>query len=121
VTVNLSASKLLTIMILEYKGLSTTTPLDQVASATGTTTNTPSVGPVTTTTANELILGVVYTSNNGVGSADPAAGSTVDYQNFVRSTLVETKVVSTTGSYSTGATYNDNSVGGWIMQILTFR
>ena len=99
--------------VLEYSGLSTTSPLDVTSSATssGTTANS---GSATTTSANELIVGAGNPS-----SAFTAAGS--GFSNRIINSfggISEDKIVSSTGSYNATATLTP---GTWVMQMATFR
>jgi hypothetical protein len=101
------------INVMEYSGLSTTSPLDVTAGATGSGT-TANSGSATTTAASELIVG----AGNPV-TAFTAAGS--GFSNRVINAfggISEDKIVSTTGSYNATATLTS---GGWVMQMATFK
>ena len=99
--------------VMEYSGLSTTSPLDVTATASGTGT-TANSGSATTTAANELIVG----AGNPV-TAFTAAGS--GFSNRIINSfggISEDKIVTSTGSYNATATMTS---GGWIMQMATFK
>ena len=99
--------------VLEYSGLSTTSPLDVFATASGSGTAANS-GAATTTSANELIFGTGSTTN-----AATAAGS--GFSNRIINSfgdISEDKIVSSTGSYNATATMTS---GSWVMQMVAFR
>jgi hypothetical protein len=101
------------VRILEYRGLSTTSPLDVTAAGVGTGTGANS-GSATTTSSNELVFGAGTT-----GTVFSAAGS-----GFTRrmintyGNIAEDKIGSSSGSYNATAT---TSSSNWIMQMATFR
>ena len=101
------------IRILEYSGLSTTSPLDVTASALGDSTSSSS-GSATTTAANELIFGanMVATGTTGPGSSFTSRIITASGD------IVEDRIVSSTGSYSASAPLSPS--GNWVMQMATF-
>ena len=101
--------------ILEYAGLSTTSPLDVVAGASGSSTASSS-GSATTTSPNELIFGanMVWTLNTG-----PGANFTSRIITSPDGDIAEDRVVTTTGSYS--ATAPLISAGPWVMQMVAFK
>ena len=99
--------------VLEYGGLSTTSPLDVISSATGSGT-TANSGSATTTSASELIVGAGNPS-----SVFTAAGS--GFSNRIINSfggISEDKIVSGTGSYNATAALTS---GNWVMQMATFR
>jgi len=101
------------INVMEYSGLSTTSPLDVTATASGTGT-TANSGSATTTAANELIVG----AGNPL-TTFTAAGA--GFSNRIINSfggISEDKIVSTAGSYNATATMTS---GGWIMQMATFK
>ena len=115
VTVKFSvAAKYPDIVILEYSGLSTTSPLDVAVGASGSSA-TSSSGSITTTNANDLLIGanLVQTTTTGAGTG---------YTNRTITTpdadIVEDRVVSTAGSYSATAPVSPS--GKWIMQMVAF-
>ena len=102
------------IRILEYSGLSTTSPLDVTQGAFGDSSSASS-GSATTTAANELIFGA-----NMVSTATAGPGSTFTSRIITASgNIAEDSIVSTTGSYS--ATAPLTSSGNWVMQMATFK
>ena len=114
VTINFSPSAAFpNVNVLEYSGLSTTSPLDVAVGATGTGT-TANSGSATTTSASELIFGA-----GNPTSAFTAAGS--GFNNRLINSyggIAEDKIVSSTGSYNATATL---SSGTWVMQMIGFR
>jgi hypothetical protein len=103
------------IRIVEYSGLDPINPVDVTAAKTGSSANS-STGAVTTTNANDLLFAanIVTTFTSGPGSS------------FTRRLLtnpdgdiVQDRMVTTTGSYSTTAPLS--SSGQWIMQLVAFR
>lgn len=107
------------IRILEYKGLSTTAPLDVTAGATGTSGSNASVssGSATTTSANELIFGAGMTNGafSKAGTSFKAEVITADGD------IAEDEVVSVTGSYSATASLGNYGSQKWIMQMVTLK
>src|SRR5207248_799697 len=99
--------------VLEYSGLSTTSPLDVFSSATGSGT-TANSGSASTTSANELIFGAGNPS-----STFTAAGS--GFNNRIINSfggISEDKIVGSTGSYNATAIMTS---GTWVMQMVAFR
>jgi hypothetical protein len=99
--------------VMEYSGLSTTSPLDVASGATGSGTSASS-GSVTTTSANELIIGA-----GNPTSTFTAAGT--GFSNRIINSfggISEDKVVSSTGSYNATATLTS---GTWVMQMVAFK
>jgi hypothetical protein len=103
------------VRVLEYKGLSQTSPLDVTAAAVGSST-TASSGSATTTSANELIFGA---DTIATGTPGPGAGFTTRIITSPDSDIAEDKIVSTTGSYSATAPVSPS--GYWVMQMATFK
>jgi len=119
VTVTFSqAAVLLDVRILEYKGLSTTAPLDVTAGASGTSGSnaTVSSGSATTTSAHELIFGAGMT--NGAFSK---AGTLFRGLITPDGNIAENELVSATGSYSATATLGAHGSQNWIMQMVTLK
>jgi len=101
------------VRILEYRGASTSSPLDAKAAASGSGT-TANSGPAVTTSANELIFGAGTT-----GDIFTAAGpGFVSRMINVYGNIAEDKNVTSVGSYSATAT---TSSSVWVMQMATFR
>ena len=103
------------VRVLEYKGLSQTSPLDVTAAGVGSST-TASSGSATTTSANELIFGA---DTIATGTPGPGAGFTTRIITSPDSDIAEDKIVSTTGSYSATAPVSPS--GYWVMQMATFK
>ena len=101
--------------VLEYKGLSPTSPLDVTAAAVGSST-TASSGSATTTSANELIFGA---DTIATGTPGPGTGFTTRIITSPDSDIAEDKIVSATGAYSATAPVSPS--GYWVMQMATFR
>ncbi|HKS96222.1 MAG TPA: IPT/TIG domain-containing protein [Terriglobia bacterium] len=101
--------------VLEYKGLSQTSPLDVTAAAVGSST-TASSGSATTTSANELIFAA---DTIATGTPGPGAGFTTRIITSPDSDIAEDKIVSSTGSYSATAPVSPS--GYWVMQMATFK
>src|SRR5690349_8810264 len=101
--------------VLEYKGLSQTSPLDVTAAAVGSST-TASSGSATTTSANELIFGA---DTIATGTPGPGTGFTTRIITSPDSDIAEDKIVSATGAYSATAPVSPS--GYWVMQMATFR
>jgi hypothetical protein len=120
VTVNLSATTQISTTVVEYQGLSTTSPLDKVASATSNGNANLNSGSVTTTSANELILGIFKTGNHGYEQPEAGSGFMPAANEVLQSsTFIEEKVVSSTGTYS--ATAACWGACHWIAHIVTFK
>jgi hypothetical protein len=101
------------IRILEYSGVSATTPVDVTAAATGTS-GTNNSGSATTTNAADLIFGANLVT--GVTSG-PGSGFTQRLLTSPDGDIAEDKLVTATGSYSATAP----STGEWVMQMVAFR
>ncbi len=107
------------VRILEYKGLSTTAPLDVTAGAIGTSGNNAVVssGSAPTTSANELIFGAGIT-NGAFGKAGTSFKSEVITAD---GDIAEDEVVSATGSYSATASLGTYGAQKWIMQMVALK
>jgi len=103
------------VRILEYSGLSPTSPLDVTAAAAGNSA-TSSTGAVATTTASELLVGanMVWTFTKGAGT-----GFTSRVITSPDGDIAEDRIVTATGSYQASAPLS--SAGPWIMQMVGFR
>jgi hypothetical protein len=104
--------------IYEYKGLSTSNPLDQTAQAEGSS-SAPSTGPTPTTTSpNELVFaGFEFSSSYWEA---PGSGFTLqqyDTQNSPAAT--ESMVVNSTGSYTASLALSSSPT--WSAVVATFR
>jgi len=102
------------IRILEYSGLDTVSPVDVVASASGSSA-TSSTAAVTTTNANDLIFAAndvaTYTTGPGTGFTSRIITQDGD--------IAQDRIVTATGSYSAGAPLGMS--GGWVMQMVAFK
>jgi hypothetical protein len=107
------------IRILEYKGLSTTAPLDVKAGASGTSGSNVVVssGAATTTAASELIFGAGTTSG-GFSKAGTSFKAEVITAN---GDIAEDEVVSATGSNRATATLGTYGSQNWVMQMITIK
>lgn len=116
-----SAGTGIEVVLLEYTGLTTTDPLDQVARAGGTTTSMSSGSTGTLAQANELVVGIggddfgvgeVYTAGSGYGHLEQrtAAAGTIAF---------EDKVVAATTAVSATFTLSDTTDNA--TSVLTFK
>ena len=104
--------------IYEYKGLSATSPVDQTAAAQGSGT-TPNTGASSTTrAANELVfVGTGLPANTVTATA--GAGYTMGLQDTTTArAATESKVVSSTGSYT--GTFTLSGTSNWSAVLATF-
>ncbi len=110
-----SAAPYVDLRAAEYSGAASSSPVDVVATATGTSGSNNS-GTVTTANANDLLVGASY-----VGTSTTAAGS--GYTKRVITSpdgdILEDRIVTTAGSYSATATIAPS--GWWIMQMVAFK
>jgi hypothetical protein len=107
------AAQYVDIRVLEYSGLSTTSPLDKVAGATGAAA-TANSGSASTTAANELIVGAGITSG---GFSAAGTGFTVRIITSPDADIAEDQIVSVQGTYNATAP----ATGNWVMQMATFK
>jgi hypothetical protein len=107
------------IRVLEYSGISATSPLDVTAGDSGASANNTVVssGSATTSTANELIFGAGTTSwgFTKAGSGFIAGTITGD------GNIAEHEAVSAAGTYSASATVGASGSAKWVMQMATFK
>lgn len=96
----------------EYAGISTTSPVDVTASASGSSASLNS-GVGVTTSANDLIFGAGV-SDNVVTSA----GSSFVARDLAYGNITEDRIAASTGSYSATATHNGSK---WGIQMVAFR
>src|SRR5262249_4090587 len=116
VTVRFSAAAAFPdVRILEYSGLSQTSPLDVTTAAFGNSA-TSSSGTVTTTSANELLVAA-----NVVGGTTKSAGTGFTSRMITTpdSDIAMDQVVTTIGSYQ--ATAPLSGASPWIMQAGAFK
>ena len=107
------------IRILEYAGVSTTSPLDVTNGGSGTSANgaVVSSGAATTTAANELIFGAGMTSWSFT-----KAGATFSSDVITAGgNIAEQELVSAAGPYSASATLGASGSANWVMQMATFK
>jgi chitodextrinase len=125
VSVPPGASAYLQEVIAQFRGVSTTNALDQVAVAESNTGTAIRAGPTAAVAAGDLVVGAVITGgqpgNIIAGSSDsvPYINDVVDAQNGSASADLEDILSSTAGTQSANATLG---VGGdWYMVVATFR
>jgi YD repeat-containing protein len=116
VTVNFGGTSYahLGVQIAEYSGIATSSPLDGTSAAIGTNATVNS-GTVTTSNANDLLVGADYL-DAGTGAA--GSGFTLR-TGTANNTVLEDKIVTSTGSYS--ATAPVTGADWWIIQIAAFK
>ena len=108
----------LRILIHEFSGAATSSPLDQTSSSTGSGTALDS-GSKTTLQNNELIFGFGAVSVASVFSAGTNFTTRVNVNSGSSASVgSEDRVVTNTGSYSTPMTINPT--GTWVMLMATF-
>ncbi|MFZ0636176.1 MAG: galactose oxidase-like domain-containing protein [Candidatus Acidiferrales bacterium] len=102
------------IRIVEYSGVSTTSPLDVELGAAGSSTASSS-GAITTTNANDLLFGanMVFTETTGPGSGFTSRVISPDGD------IAEDEIVTATGSYSATASLSPSAA--WVMQLVAFK
>jgi hypothetical protein len=107
------------VRIVEYKGLSTTAPLDVTAGASGTSGSNVVVssGAATTASASELIFGAGTTSG-GFSKAGASFKAEVITAN---GDIAEDEVVSATGSNSATASLGPYGSRNWVMQMVALK
>ena len=107
------------VRILEYKGLSTTAPLDVSAGAHGKSGANTSVssGPASTNSGNELIIGAGITSG-GFSKAGSSFASEVITRD---GDIAENELVSSKGSYAATASLGNWGTQNWVMQMVALR
>jgi Concanavalin A-like lectin/glucanases superfamily/Chitobiase/beta-hexosaminidase C-terminal domain/IPT/TIG domain/Fibronectin type III domain len=102
------------VRVLEYSGVSTTSPVDVTSSGSGTSTTT-STTAVTTKNANDLLFAA-----NTVSTVTTAAGTgfTTRVITTTDADIAEDRLVAATGSYTATAPINPS--GYWVMQMVAF-
>ena len=111
VTITPATASALEIHISEWSGLATVSPVDQIASATGTGT-VASSGPQSTTVNGELVFGYGWVLNTA------AAGSGFTSLSLVNGDLDEYLVQPVAGSVA--ATFTQTN-GTWFAMMVTFK
>jgi hypothetical protein len=105
--------------IYEYRGLSTTSPLDQTASAEGSDAS-PNSGTALTTSANELLFAATGLPVGYTGTATAGSGYTMLQQDTNTSHADnEGAVVTSTGTYA--ATFSVSPSANWTAVLATFK
>ena len=98
------------VVVAEYSGIATASPLDQTASTadnSGTSTSCTTGTTGTTAQADELLVACV---NGGSSLESPTNSFTIQNQTTsARFTALADRIVSSTGTYSTTATYSTGS------------
>ena len=103
------------IRIAEYRGADPVNPVDVVAARTGSSTISSS-GAATTTNPTDLIFAANIV---GTFTISPGSGFTSRMVTSPDGDIIEDRMVSVVGSYSSSATLNVS--GPWIMQMVAFR
>lgn len=110
-----------TMSVHEYSGVSTSSPLDKVASSTGLSTA-PNSGNVTTTLANELYVGLSWSGGNGdawtAGQGYTLRETETNNATFERH-ATEDRVIST--ATTTSAKFSVPTSEDWIAILATFK
>jgi len=106
--------------IYEYKGLNTTNPLDQVASAQGSGSTPNSGATPTTTSGNELVFGAMGLAASYSGTQTVGSGFSFLEQDTASSPAAnESMLVTSTGSYT--ATFTLSGSPNWSAIVATFK
>ena len=103
------------VRVLEYKGLSTTNPLDVAIGGSGSG-NIAESGFVTTSVADELILGADTATAGAIVAGAPFNTRTLTSPNV---NVAADRIVNVAGSYDAWTPLNAN--GNWVQQVVTFR
>jgi len=118
VTVTLSGSSTARIAILEASGCSNVTPVDRTAQGDGASTVPDSGATGTTTQPNQLLIGFIET--DGGGSSCTAGPGWTQQQAIATSKLfLETRMVTSSGSYNAVATLGASDT--WAAFCVTLR
>jgi hypothetical protein len=106
--------------IYEYRGLSTTNPLDQTASAQGSGASPNTGATATTVSANELLFAATGLPSSYSGTVTAGSGYTM-LQQDTNTSLADNEgvVVTSTGAYA--ATFGTSSGTNWTAVLATFR
>ena len=126
VTIN-QASLRSAAVVMEYSGVLTTVPVDQIASATGLGTATATGTTPTTTLGNELWIGGISYTNSGATLGTPlnsfnsvaSAQSASGFGMLNAKVYALEKMVSATGAASSGGTVS--TIQYWSGAIATFK
>jgi hypothetical protein len=105
--------------VFEYRGLNTSSPLDQTSHALGSSTTPNSGVTPTTSSATELVFSGLQLAYNYQGTETAGSGYTLVQSDTGSSPAsTESMVVTTKGSYS--ATYTLSSSANWSALVATF-
>lgn len=102
------------VRIAEYRGIDSLIPVNVATGASGFGT-TSSAGPVTTSSPNALLVGANYVQS---ATSGPGSGFTSRMVTSPNGSILEDRIVTSTGSYSAAASTQG---GGWVMQLVVFR
>ncbi len=106
--------------VFEYRGLSTTAPLDRVNKSQGSGTAVTTGATPTTSAANELIFVGAGFANDYAGTVSPGAGYSLQQQDSGTSRAVsESELVSSKSSYT--GKFSLNAGTNWSAVIATFK
>ena len=106
--------------IYEYRGLSTTNPLDQTASAQGNSATPNSGATATTASANELLFAATGLPSSYSGTVTAGNGYTILRQDTNTSPADNEGVaVTSTGAYA--ATFSVSPSTNWSAVLATFK
>jgi len=106
--------------IYEYRGLSTTNPLDQTAKAQGSGTAVSTGATPTTSSANELVFAGAGFVNNFSGIVTTGAGYSLQQQDTGTSRAAnEVQITVSTGSFT--GTFSLSSSTNWSAVLATFQ
>jgi hypothetical protein len=103
------------VVVSEYSGIATSSPVDTYASASGNSTN-PASGSLTTGTANDLL--VTYYVSAAAGEATAPTGYTERTSATYNAGMAD-KFSTTTGSY--GATWSFGTSNYWLCQTVALK
>ena len=113
ITATLSANTTGTLVVAEYRGLSTTNPIEGTQQSSGTTGTAADSGALATTHAHDLVIGSM--GANRTFAAGAGFTSRVDQS----STMIEDEEVTVAGSYDATATLS--SSGAWFARVIALR
>ena len=107
------------IRILEYKGLSTTAPLDTSTGTHGRSGPNTAVssGSAATTSANELIIGAGITNGGFIKAGSSFASEVITHDG----SIAENEIVPAKGTYAAIASLGNWGTQNWVMQMVGFK
>jgi len=118
VTVTLSSASTARFAILEASGCSNVTPIDKTAQADGTGTTPDSGATGATTQPNQLLVGFIETDGGG-NSCTAGSGWTQQQAIATSKLFLETRIVTSAGSYNATATLGASDT--WAAFCVTLR